>query len=140
MCPYALLLMSLCDVMCVFTQMLPLVELVFEMPALRPTRGSPRWVKFMRENLHHATFRDMSEFPSVFRAAYKMHKRSFNNNGRPKLVNTDMLIWNSYAGPKRKNKAMLSPRTKSAHSYFGFLRGVGKRMSLCIYACVLTHI
>ena len=121
MCPYAY--------MCVSLQMLPLIELVFEMPELRPTRGTQRWVKYMCNNLHQTDFRDMAEFPLIFRAAYKVHRASFNKNGRPKLTNKDVLIWNRYESPKPKKKGMLSPRTKSAHSYFSFLRGV----SVCPY-------
>ena len=133
-CPYAFMCVSLRMHACVLTQLLPLIELVFEMPTLRPQRGSQRWIKFMCENLHHPCFRDMAEYPPIFRAAFKVYSNSCNKNGRPKLVNTDMLIWKKYKSPKPKKKGMLSPRTKSAHSYFEFLRGVS--VSLCVNVSV----
>ena len=108
-----------------------MIELVFQMPELRPTRGTQRWVKYMCKNVYQTDFRDMTEFPKIFRAAYKVHRASFNKNGRPKLTNKDVLSWNRYGSPR---------------GYFSFLRGVSvvcpyayMHVSLHIHECVLTH-
>lgn len=108
-----------------FTQMLPLMERLFQMPKLRPRRGTKMWLDFMCANVHHAGFSDIAEYPAIFKAYYASVKKDFNKKGRPSLLNTDVLLWNAYTAPKKnQKKGMLSPRTMSAHSYFNFLRGV----------------
>lgn len=51
--------------------------------------------------------------------------------GKPVLQSGDVLHWKSYRGGKASDRpTMKSPRTKSAHSYLAFLRGVSHNYAI----------
>ena len=119
--------------------LLPVLEHAFDMPALRPKRGTKEWFTHLTENIGEATFDDICQnhldHPHILRAFIKYHKRHGDKEGRPRILSTDVLHWNNYkAGNKRDRPGMVSPRTVAPHTYCPHLRGVSHN-----YAIVQTR-
>ena len=58
---------------------LPIVESLYDMPALRPESGSARWLKYMKKNIDQATFGDLVDFPELLRIYVKTMKKKGND-------------------------------------------------------------
>jgi hypothetical protein len=102
---------------------LPCVQDVFQMPTMRPKKGTKEWVQFMFSHLEECSFDDLVENETLAKYYWKHHIKK-DKTGRPRLLNSDVLVWSTYAPQKPKGKTMLSPRTLTPHNYFTFLRGV----------------
>ena len=103
---------------------MPVLELLFEMPVLRPMRNSKEWEAYMCKHLQECNFEDLCENARLSKAYFKYHVNRFGDNNRPRLYSTDVLFWKTYTPEKKKAEAMRSPRTVTPHNYFRFLRGV----------------
>ena len=102
---------------------LPCIENVFQMPLMRPKKGTKEWVQYMTQHLEECSFDDLLENEALGRYYWKHHIKK-DKHGRPALLNSDVLAWKSYTPTKPKGKNMLSPRTLTPHNYFTNLRGV----------------
>ena len=58
--------------------LLPIVESLYDMPALRPESGSAKWLKYMKENIDQTTFGDLVDFPELLRIYVKHMKKKGN--------------------------------------------------------------
>ena len=98
--------------------LLPCLEDIFQMPKLRPPRGTPEWLTFMKQHIDECSFKDLVEYRSLADHYWK-HVVKKDKRGRPILFNSDMLVWKSYVPEKPKGNTMWS-------------------VSSCGIACVLT--
>ena len=55
--------------------LLPIVEKLYSMPALRPDAGSEGWMRYMKNNVEQATFEDLVRFPELLRVYVKHLKK-----------------------------------------------------------------
>ena len=89
-----------------------------------------KWGHMLHEDTWECTWAHML---ICTRAHVKMHmdKCFYILKGRPVLQSGDVLTWKSYIGCKASDRpTMKSPRTKSAHSYLSFLRGVSHNYAI----------
>jgi len=110
--------------------LMPVLELLFEMPVLRPMRNSKEWEAYMCKHLQECNFEDLCENARLSKAYFKYHVNRFGDNNRPRLYSTDVLFWKTYTPEKKKAEAMRSPRTVTPHNYFRFLRGVSHNYAI----------
>ena len=101
--------------------------------------GTKEWVQYLSENMGEATFDDICQqhldHPHLLRAFITYHKRHGDQEGRPRILSTDVLRWKDYnPGKKRNRPGMVSPRTVAPHTYCPHLRGVSHN-----YAIVQTR-
>ena len=104
------------DVQRAVDNLLPCLEDVFQMPKLRPARGTAEWVTFMKQHLLECSFLDLVEFPSLANYYWK-HAIKKDKRGRPILLNSDHLAWKKYSPQKRKgchNKLKRLPQQTKA--------------------------
>ena len=89
----------------------PILEKVFDMPALRPARGTPKWMDYMLGNLDECSFEDLATVPKLFKAWLASMLQRGDRKGRPRKSLDEVFIWSTYKPLKKKGKGMISPRT-----------------------------
>lgn len=115
------------------TQVLPALERVFKMPPTRPPRGSPEWVRYMREHSEEATFMELSQYEAVFKAFLKTEKRKGNRHGQPRVFHGESLDFTTlYKLPAKKDRSnnMLSPTASTPHPHLPFTRRVSHNAAI----------
>ena len=73
--------------------LVPVLEVIFEMPAKGPPRGSKEWIRLQLLDLDLVPFRDLCEFPQLMRAYCKrsvspLTRHNPNTNPNP-MIGTD---------------------------------------------------
>ena len=87
---------------------LPCLEDIFQMPKLRPKPGTKEWVQFMCHHLEECSFDDLVENDALAKHYWKHHIKT-DKNGRPRLYNSDVLLWGSYSSMKPKGLMCVRP-------------------------------
>ena len=54
---------------------LPIVEILYEMPERRPEDGSDQWLGYMKKNIHQATLENLASYPELLRIYIKDQKK-----------------------------------------------------------------
>jgi len=57
---------------------LPIVQILYSMPELRPEDGSNQWLDYMKKNIHQATFENLGSYPELLRIFIKDKKKRGN--------------------------------------------------------------
>ena len=109
-------------------RLLPILEILFDMPAPGPRRGSPAWIQALVDRPHFITFEQMMNYPTLLRTYVKSVKNQCNDKGELKLRGAELIPIAQYPTSK-KEKGYLSPsqvlkrrRSMGFHPNFQFLR------------------
>ena len=87
---------------------MPCMEDIFQMPTLRPKKGTKEWLQFMTQHLEECSFEDLVDFPWLGKYYWKHHVQT-DKDGRPRLKNSDVLSWSTYAPLKPKGLMGVCP-------------------------------
>ena len=155
MCPYAFLHVSLSlsgDVTRTVEFFRPIVQILYDMPEMRPEHGSEKWMSYMKKNMYQATFENLARYPELLRIFIRDMKKRGTKEGFPNLISGDSMTWSKYVPLKPSSlPSKLSPRVNTKHTYLQFLRSINlyvlmlscmcpyvwMNVSLCLNSCVL---
>ena len=70
------------DIEQVVQRVLPVAELLFNMPKLRPEKDGKDWLQYMRNNIQQATFGDLVNNPEVL---LKIFVKTMKRNGNSEV-------------------------------------------------------
>ena len=155
MCSYAFLHVSLSlsgDVTRTVEFFRPIVQILYDMPEMRPEHGSEKWMSYMKKNMYQATFENLARYPELLRIFIRDMKKRGTKEGFPNLISGDSMTWSKYVPLKPSSlPSKLSPRVNTKHTYLQFLRSINlyvlmlscmcpyvwMNVSLCLNSCVL---
>ena len=140
--PYAFMCMSLSlsgDVTRTVEFVLPIVQILYDMPEMRPEDGSEKWMSYMKKNIYQATFENLAKYPELLRIFIKDMKKRGTKEGFPKLMSGDSMTWSKYVPLKPSSlPSKLSPRVNTKHTYLQFLRS--SNLYVLMLSCMCPYI
>ena len=118
---------------------LPIVQILYDMPEIRPEDGSEKWMSYMKKNIYQATFENLARYPELLRIFIKDMKKRGTKEGFPNLMSGDSMTWSKYVPLKPSSlPSKLSPRVNTKHTYLQFLRSIN--LYVLMLSCVCPYV
>ena len=142
MCSYAFLHVSLSlsgDVTRTVEFFRPIVQILYDMPEMRPEHGSEKWMSYMKKNMNQATFENLARYPELLRIFIRDMKKRGTKEGFPNLISGDSMTWSKYVPLKPSSlPSKLSPRVNTKHTYLQFLRSIN--LYVLMLSCMCPYV